>query len=55
MIIVYSDEIGLVARQVDEYGIQFCDGEVYFSDTNGKEYVIPVDSVTEINKGELYA
>lgn len=32
MTIIYADEIGIVSEIVDEYGLDFCDGYVYFND-----------------------
>jgi hypothetical protein len=54
MIIIYRDYIGYIARQVDEqYGISFCEGNCYFTDTKDVDYCIPVEDVMEIKKGEL--
>ena len=54
MIIIYRDHIGYIARQVDEqYGITFCEGNCYFTDTKDVDYCIPIEDVTEIKKGVL--
>jgi hypothetical protein len=54
VIIIYRDAIGSIARQVDEqYGISFCEGNCYFTDTKDVDYCIPVEDVMEIKKGEL--
>lgn len=49
MFIVYRDILGCVAVEVDtRYSILFVDGVVYFDDTNGKTYRVPVSSLVEI-------
>lgn len=48
MSIAFAGETGGVLIAVDEYGIQFCDGVAYFSDTYGKDYTIPITDIREI-------
>lgn len=50
MTIVYRDDVGEIARHVNEhYGITFCEGNCYFTDTEDRDFCIPVEDVTEIN------
>ena len=47
MIIIYRDELGFVEEEIDEYGVNFCDGKAYFNDK-----VVPVtllESITDKN------
>ena len=40
MTIYYRDHLGYVKEKVDEYGISFCDGYVYFNDKKiGVQYI----------------
>lgn len=43
MIIIYSDEIGIVVEEIDEYGISFTDGKAYFNDR-----VIDINAIRDI-------
>jgi hypothetical protein len=45
MIIVYHNDIGLVVEEVDEFGISFSGGKVYF---NNK--IIDISSIMEIQR-----
>ena len=47
MKVYFRDVPGVVGVDVDEYNIQFLDGNAYFSDGE-KEYKIPVGSLIEI-------
>ena len=48
MTIKYIDEVGVIAREIDNnYGIGFFDGKVYFT-SNDVDYVINVKEVIEI-------
>lgn len=46
--IIFRDELGRSMVEVDENGITCTDGKAYFSDGK-RDYVIPVESVCEIN------
>lgn len=48
MIIVYSDEIGIVVEEVDEYGITFSDGKAYFNDN-----IVDVSAIRDIKIGRV--
>ena len=45
MIITYRDNLGIVAEEIDEYGISFCDDKVYFNDK-----IIDISAIIEIQK-----
>lgn len=45
MVITYRDNLGIVAEEIDEYGISFCDGKIYFNDK-----VIDISAIIEIQK-----
>ena len=48
MKITYSDGLGLVEVQVDEFGIS-CDGAFFFfADGNGRDYKIPVTDIFSV-------
>lgn len=53
MTITFRDALGYIAVEVDEYGIQFADGEAYFSDTTDKEYRINLADIVAINHGGI--
>lgn len=53
MSITFRDALGYIAVEVDEYGIQFADGEAYFSDANEKEYRVKVGDIVAINHGGI--
>lgn len=49
MNITYRDEVGYITVEVDiEYGVSFCDGTAYFTDTNGNDYEIPMAHLMSI-------
>lgn len=48
MSIVFRDELGYIAVDVDEYGVQFADGVAYFSDTKGKEYTVQMEYLVAV-------
>ena len=53
MIIIYHDEVGIIAREIDnEYGISFNDNKVYFS-SNDIDYIINVSDVVQIEEGNF--
>lgn len=45
MVITYRDNLGIVTEKIDEYGISFCDGKVYFNDK-----IIDISMIIEIQK-----
>ena len=46
MVITYRNNlVGIVIEEIDEYGISFCDGKVYFNDK-----VIDISAIIEIQK-----
>ena len=48
LFITYSDNLGMVCVEVDQYGIR-CDGtRMIFSDANEREYTVPVENVFSI-------
>lgn len=48
MKVTYSDGLGMVEVEVDEYGI-ICDGAFFiFTDTSERDYKIPVTDVYSI-------
>ena len=50
VIITARDKVGAYAVEVDpQYGMAFLDGKVYFTDTNGKDYDIPIEEINGIN------
>ena len=51
MYITYRDEAGLVMVEVDDFGIAICDGKAYFSDGDGQEYRIKIETICEIREG----
>lgn len=51
MYITFADALGLVLVEVDEYGVQFMDGKVYFSGEDGTDYVVDVTAIREIQRG----
>lgn len=56
MIVTYRDDLGLVSVTInDTYGIQF-DGyeNVYFTDTDGKDYKMPMQHLVSIAKDDWY-
>lgn len=48
MFIMFRDKIGCVTVEVDNSGINFDDGKAFFSDANGKDYVMPMENVLTI-------
>ena len=51
MILVYRDEIGYVQVEVDNNGVQFVDGYVYFGNDE-REYKIKVENIISIGMEE---
>lgn len=47
MTIYYSDDLGILAVDIDFNNIQFCNGEAYFS-SNGEEYRVNINNIIEI-------
>lgn len=47
MILVYRDEIGYVGVKVDNKGVDFLDGYVYFSD-GIKDYRVKIENIVRI-------
>lgn len=45
MVITYRDNLEIVAEKIDEYGISFCNGKVYFNDK-----IIDISAIIEIQK-----
>lgn len=42
MNITFRDEVGYITVEIDrQYGVSFCDGLAYFTDTDGNDYEIP--------------
>lgn len=50
MTIVYRDEIGYVARELDEFGVDFDTekGVAYFTDANEKDFCILIKNIEKI-------
>lgn len=48
MTVTYRDELGYISVEIDPYGVQFLDGEAYFS-ANREEYRIKLENLVEIN------
>ena len=49
MKISYRDELGIIVVNVDNTnGIMFLDGHAYFTDTDGRDYKIPVSALVMI-------
>ena len=49
MKISYRDSLGLVVVEVDRTnGIAFLGGHAYFTDTNGRDYKVPVNDIVMI-------
>ena len=49
MYIIYRDELGQIIVSVDNYGIQFLEGQAIFSDGE-TEYKVAVNSIVEIGR-----
>ena len=49
MYIIYRDELGQAIICVDEYGIQFLEGQAIFSDGE-TEYKVNVNNIVEIGR-----
>ena len=52
MMVGFYDGIGPCYVRIDQHGISFADGKVYFSDGNGKDYCIPVEQILTIQPEE---
>jgi len=51
MTIIYRDDLGYVEIEIPETEvIDFLDGNVYFADCNGNDYVIPMSAIVRIGK-----
>lgn len=51
MIIIYRDDVGTIAREIDnDYGVSFNENKVYFS-SNNIDYIISVADVVQIIGG----
>ena len=49
LMITYRDHLGIIIRAVDEqYGVSFCDGTAYFTDTDGTDWEISTDAIMAI-------
>ena len=46
--VCYRDEGGVVVVVADRDGVTLCDGLAYFSDTDGREYKIPMTRLCSI-------
>ena len=46
-VVVYRDEVGIVAVEVDGDGVSFSDGMAYFSDGD-REYRVPVANIESV-------
>lgn len=47
MIVIYRDEIGSIAADLDDNTVDFVDGIAYF-DSNGTTYKIPIENLERI-------
>ena len=53
MIIAFRDEEGYVEIKLTEYpSVDFCDGNAYITDDNGKDYIVRMDRLVLVAKGE---
>ncbi len=55
MSIIFRDDLGYIAVNVDEYGIQFADGMAYFSGLDGKEYRVPLENMVGVSHESVNA
>ena len=55
MKIVIRDECGYVIHDVwEEYGIELCDGYVYWADGDNVDQKTPIENVVRIGTGNTY-
>ena len=55
MSIIFRDELGYIAVNVDENGIQFVDGIAYFSGLDGKNYLVPLGNLVSVSHESVNA
>ena len=55
MVIYYRDDIGVSAVETDSNEAHFQNGNVYFTDGNGKDYTIAVEHIVMICNSNRYS
>lgn len=48
MLVSFRDGLGYCSVKIDDSGISFLDGMVYFTTENGIDYMIPANNLTGI-------
>jgi hypothetical protein len=56
MIVTYRDELGIVSVPMnDTFGLQFDGDKAYFTDTDGKDYNLPISQLVSVAKDDWYS